>query len=65
MRVNTNVEAEQHLQNGSWMLVMEPLQMNQDASNCLFTSNALSVTTYEQKEDKLPVLVFGTEQVNL
>ena len=23
------------------------------------------VTTYEQKEDKLPVLVFGTEQVNL
>ena len=24
-----------------------------------------SVTTYEQKEDKLPVLVFGTEQVDL
>ena len=23
------------------------------------------VTTYEQEEDKLPVLVFGTEQVNL
>ena len=23
------------------------------------------VTTYEQKEDKLPVLVFGTEQVDL
>ena len=24
-----------------------------------------SVTTYEQEEDKLPVLMFGTEQVNL
>ena len=24
-----------------------------------------TVTTYEQEEDKLPVLVFGTEQVNL
>ena len=23
------------------------------------------VTTYEQEEDKLPVLMFGTEQVNL
>ena len=23
------------------------------------------VTTYEQKEDELPVLMFGTEQVNL
>ena len=31
----------------------------------LFSTATHGVTTYEQKEDKLPVLVFGTEQVDL
>ena len=31
----------------------------------LYINEKEAVTTYEQEEDKLPVLVFGTEQVDL
>ena len=43
---------------------------NSDVIQGLLDGTTLSpspvcVTTYEQEEDKLPVLVFGTKQVNL
>ena len=31
--------------------------------NLCILDNAKGVTTYEQKEDELPVLMFGTEQI--
>ena len=42
-----------------------PLVLGQRSNSGEGVPHWVCVTTYEQEEDKLPVLVFGTEQVNL
>ena len=44
---------------------MDPIASEYGTPLILFTWLMDCVMTYEQEEDKLPVLVFGTEQVNL